>query len=74
MTKEIAETLIAGQKIKYWDDRIATVIQAAAAPVPMPPPLVSDPTPVITISFDAEPDPKPTCVIKSNDFMRAEST
>jgi hypothetical protein len=59
MNAETARTLVTGQKIKYWDDRIATVTVAW------------DGTGV-TIVFDADPDPKPTCYIKDVDFMRAE--
>lgn len=59
MSAEVARGLIAGQKIKYWDDRIATVT------IPWD-------GSGVTISFDTDADPKPTCYIKDIDFMRAE--
>jgi hypothetical protein len=76
MTREQAEALIPGQKIRYWDDRIATVTQAATAPVPPPAPfagLYPSDVPFVTIVFDADTiDPKPIYQIKVHDFMRAE--
>jgi hypothetical protein len=65
MTQQEAEALQVGQKIQYWDGRIATVTQAADVPTGTPP--VSK----VHIVFDAEPDPKPTYRIKSFDFIRA---
>jgi hypothetical protein len=62
MTKAAAEALIAGQKIQYWDGRIATVTSPASEST------VGE----IFIVFDAEPDPKPVYHIKSEDFTRAE--
>jgi hypothetical protein len=62
MTVTQAEALVAGQKIVYWDGRIATVTSPASAPT------VGE----VYIVFDAEPDPKPVCQIQTNDFMRAE--
>ena len=75
MTQAQAEALIAGQKIQYADGRIATVIQAATIPPPMPPPMTDVfPSGVanVSISFDADPEPKPVCQIKVHDFLRAE--
>lgn len=68
MTQEEAEALVAGQKIQYWDGRVATVTQAAGEIIDSPP---DPPARKIHIIFDAEPDPRPTYRIKSFDFLRA---
>lgn len=70
MTDEQAEALIAGQKIKYWDGRIATVVTPATETT-IPP--STDPVDVITIVFDADADPKPQFFIQCTDFIRAEA-
>jgi hypothetical protein len=72
MNQAAAEALTAGQKILYWDGRVATITQAATVPVALPPPLMSDGIPEISLNFDQDPDPKSVYVVKSNDFMRAE--
>ena len=68
MTQEEAEALVAGQKIQYWDGRIATVVEPAGEVIDRPPDL---PCRKIKILFDEEPDPKPFYRIKSFDFIRA---
>jgi hypothetical protein len=55
-----AEALIPNDKIQYWDDRIATVITNNTTDQQ------------VSIQFDADPDPKPTAMIKYWDFARAE--
>ena len=64
MTQEQAEALVTGQKIKYWDGRIAEITSTAAEPT----------AGEVYIVFDADVNlnPKPVYQIKSNDFMRAE--
>jgi hypothetical protein len=62
MTEQQASALVAGQKIQYWDARIATVTITAQEPD------VGE----VAIVFDADPDPKPVCHIKVYDFLRAE--
>ena len=68
MTQEEAETLVAGDKIQYWDGRIATVVEGAGEVIDNPP---APPHRKVKIVFDAEPDPKPFYRIKTADFIRA---
>ena len=86
MTQAEAEALVAGQKIQYWDGRIATVTIAATEVSPPPPPpegtvlmgtyahrdaKVGETGKKLTIIFDAEPEPRPIYRIWSYDFIRA---
>jgi hypothetical protein len=64
MNAQTARSLIAGQKIKYWDDRIATVT------IPW-----TDPPGEVCVTFDDdERNPKSVIGLKDVDFMRAEPT
>lgn len=78
MNADIAESLIAGQKIQYWDGRIATVTIPYTPPVvvvaasTLPPGPVEETGGNIGIVFDATPDPKPVAYVKSYDFRLAE--
>lgn len=57
-----AASLVGGQKIRYWDGRIATVVVA-----------YDSTTEEIVIEFDADAQiPKARNFIKSFDFLRAE--
>jgi hypothetical protein len=72
MTQITAMALMEGQKISYWDGRVATVIKAATVPPVLPPPSFPDPMHEVDIIFDADEEPQPVYTIKVNDFMRAE--
>ena len=62
MNSDVARTLAGGQKIRYWDERIATVVA----------PWDSESREVV-IEFDAETaSPKPRHYLKDFDFRLAE--
>ena len=62
MDSATAQSLIAGQKIKYWDERIATVVVAYNAP-----------SAEVVIEFDGDTqDPKSKHFIKDYDFRLAD--
>ena len=63
MNSDVARTLTGGQKIKYWDDRIATVSIPYSGP----------PDDVVAIVFDQDTQtPKAVHYIKDFDFRLAE--
>lgn len=67
MNADVARTLIAGQKIKYWDDRIATIT------IPYIPPVPPVQRGEIALVFDADTqEPKSVHFIWDNDFRLAE--
>ena len=68
MTQEEAEALTGGEKIQYWDGRVATVTAPAADYTD---PITQEACKRLSVIFDAEPDPRPVYRIKSYDFIRA---
>jgi hypothetical protein len=79
MNADVAKTLIVGQKIKYWDERIATVTVAYTPPVAVMAAeegtetfAVKGTEGEIGIVFDEMPDPKPVHYVLDRDLRMAE--